>query len=82
MNDLNEISSSINEHQLSVNEHKDKIKKLFDEIMLGLVESKNVITKEIENKYKEIDSTFNKKSKHEQSILELKRTIFKVLQVE
>jgi hypothetical protein len=81
MADVTVLADSIIGHQQNVDEYKNKIKSLFDDITFGLVQSNNIITKEIENKYKEIDSTFNKKSKHEQSILELKRQIFKELNV-
>lgn len=82
MIDVTVLADEIIGHQAKVNEYKIKIQTLFDDITFGLVDSKNVITKEIENKYKEIDTNFKKKSKHEQSILVLKRNIFKELNVE
>lgn len=52
------------------------IKDLYQQINDGLSASNGVITKGIENLYKEIDATFNKKSKIEQEVMQAKRQIF------
>lgn len=82
MKDVTVLADEIINLQAQAKVHKDHINSLFNKIMLGLSENKNKISKEIENMYKEIDSTFTKKSKVEQRILELKREIFKELQVD
>lgn len=82
MKDVTVLADEIINLQTQAKVHKDHINSLFTKIMLGLSENKNKISKEIENMYKEIDSTFTKKSKVEQRILEIKREIFKELQVD
>jgi|AGFT01.1.fsa_nt_gi hypothetical protein len=51
------------------------INTMYAEINAGLAASGGVITKEIDNKYKEIDAAFNRKTKHEQNVASLKRRI-------
>lgn len=61
---------------------RNHIKDLYSEINAGLAANNGVITKEIDNKYKEIDAAFNRKTKHEQNVASLKRRIFTELGIE
>ncbi|QCW18588.1 hypothetical protein SEPL_484 [Salmonella phage SE_PL] len=67
--------------QQHIEELRMHIKDLYQQVSDGLMASGNVVTKAIENLYKEIDASFNKKSKYEQNVLALKRQIFKELGV-
>lgn len=67
--------------QQHIEELRMHIKDLYQQVSDGLMGNGNVVTKRIENLYKEIDASFNKKSKYEQNVLSLKRQIFKELGV-
>lgn len=69
-------ADQIQKDQAEVEGLRLHIKDLYARINDGLAATNGVITKGIENLYKEIDSTFNKKSKVEQNIQAAKRKIF------
>lgn len=68
-------AAQIKNDQAEVESLRLHIKDLYARINSGLAATNGVITKGIENLYKEIDSTFNKKSKLEQNIQSAKRQI-------
>lgn len=76
MSNVSVIAGNIQRDQAKVDELSLHIKGLYASINDGLAESNGVITKQIDALYKEIDSTFGKKVKLEQSILAAKRQIF------
>lgn len=76
MTNVSNIASNIQRDQVKVDELSGHIKGLYASINDGLAASNGVITKEIDSLYKEIDSTFGKKVKLEQSIHAAKRQIF------
>lgn len=69
-------ADQIQKDQAEVEQLRLHIKDLYARINDNLATTNGIITKDIENLYKEIDSTFNKKSKVEQKIQAAKRKIF------
>lgn len=69
-------ADQIKKDQAEVEELRLHIKDLYARINDGLAATNGVITKGIENLYKEIDYNFSKKSKVEQNIQAAKRQIF------
>lgn len=76
MSNVEQIASEIQAGNNEVEKLRMHIKDLYQQINDGLSASNGVITKSVENLYKEIDSTFNKKTKIEQAVMQAKRQIF------
>lgn len=76
MSNIENATDTIHRDQLLVDGLRNHISDLYAQINYGLSASGGVITKDIDNLYKEIDSTFGKKSKLEQKINTAKRQIF------
>lgn len=79
MSQVELITNMIHHDQQQIEGLRIQIAVFYQQINDGLAASNGIITKEIENKYKEIDSAFNKKSKYEQNVTALKRRIFSEL---
>jgi hypothetical protein len=76
---INDLVVSIKSTDVQVQEMTLKIKGLYETIQEKFTESKNIRTKEIDQFYKDIDSTFNAKSKLEASVVNMKKQILNIL---
>lgn len=76
---IEELVSDIKQNESFIDTMKADIKVLYQVLNDKLQASSSVVTKEIEGIYKEIDSSFNKKSIVEVRVLELKKELNSVL---
>lgn len=76
---INELVVSIKSADAQVQEMSLKIKGLYDIIQEKFTEAAGIRTKEIDQFYKDIDSTFNAKSKLEANVVNMKKQILNIL---
>lgn len=76
---INELVVSIKSTNVKVQEMSLKIKCLYDIIQETFTETAGIRTKEIDQFYKDIDSTFNSKTKLEANVVNMKKRILNIL---
>ena len=79
MNHLSCIAQNIKDVEVQINDMSNRVKGLYDQITLALVATNGVRTSEIDQLYKQIDSTFNAKAKLEAHVRSQKNVILKTL---
>lgn len=79
MNQIAEIAQNIKDTDVQINNLSVRVKSLYDEINSRFTESNGIRTSEIDNLYKQIDSTFNAKAKLESHVRSQKNVIMKTL---
>lgn len=73
------IAQNIKDTQVQIDGMSNRVKSMFDEITNRFVESNGIRTSEIDQLYKQIDSTFNAKAKLEAHVRSQKNMIMKIL---
>lgn len=76
---IDQLVSDIKQNESFIETMRVDIKVLYKVLNDKLQNSGSVVTKEIEGIYKEIDSSFNKKSIVETKVLEMKKELNSVL---
>ena len=79
MDHIKAISQNIKDTEVQINEMANRAKLMFNDITERYNASKGVRTPEIDHLYKQIDSTFNAKSKLEAHVRSQKNVILKTL---
>lgn len=79
MEQILEIAQNIKETEVQIADMSNRVKGMFSEITDRFVESKGIRTSEIDQLYKQIDSTFNAKAKLEAHVRSQKNVIMKTL---
>ncbi|SOK58767.1 hypothetical protein [Yersinia phage fHe-Yen9-04] len=73
--EISKLVSIIKEKELEIQEQRNTIKQLYEDNMARFSVSKNIITPEINENYKKIDSTFSAKAKLEAGVRSLQKQI-------
>ncbi|UYE98925.1 hypothetical protein XbC2_530 [Xanthomonas phage XbC2] len=73
------IAQNIKDTQVQIEDMSNRVKGMFDEITNRFVASNGIRTSEIDQLYKQIDSTFNAKAKLEAHVRSQKNVIMKTL---
>ncbi len=79
MDHLSGIAQNIKDVEVQINDMSNRVKGLYDQITLAFVATNGVRTSEIDQLYKQIDSTFNAKAKLEAHVRSQKNVILKTL---
>lgn len=79
MEQIQVIAQNIKETEVKITEMGNRAKEMFNDITVRFNASKGVRTPEIDSLYKQIDSTFNAKSKLEAHVRSQKNVIMKTL---
>lgn len=73
------IAQNIKDTEVQIADMSNRVKGMFSEITDRFVESNGIRTSEIDQLYKQIDSTFNAKAKLEAHVRSQKNVIMKTL---
>lgn len=79
MEQILEVAKNIKDTEVQISDMSNRVKDMFSEITERLVQSKGIRTPEIDQLYKQIDSTFNAKAKLEAHVRSQKNVIMKSL---
>lgn len=77
--EIQNIVAEVKEKEIKIEELNQNIKVLFEDNGTRLSESKNIVTHEIQENYKKIESTFSAKSKLESDVQNMKKKILSTL---